>query len=198
MDKNNYTINGLNELNDDEFNLDLNNNDEDDLLLLKVKEPPSQLTSKSTNNCQIESNQKNDEEDEEDEIIKSQALFEATNSTSKNVVNSNNKLLSVRSKKDNVRKIKLFPIINISIFLVYSIKLKEQIKDLDCSITMSTQTSLELLAKSNTNKKEIIDDENNVCWDYSLDDLSKRFKNLGLQSDIIVKFKMEYYFKKVI
>ena len=63
---------------------------------------------------------------------------------------------------------------------------------------MSTQTSLELLAKSNTNKKEIIDEENNICWDYSLDDLSKRFKNLGFQSDIINKFKMEYYFKKVI
>ena len=66
---------------------------------------------------------------------------------------------------------------------------------------MSTQTSLELLAKSNKNQlksAEIIDEENNICWDYSLDDLSKRFKNLGFQSDIINKFKMEYYFKKVI
>jgi hypothetical protein len=63
---------------------------------------------------------------------------------------------------------------------------------------MSTQTSLELLAKSNANKKEKLDEENNYCWDYSLDELTKTFKNLGLQSNIIAKFKMEYYFKKVV
>jgi hypothetical protein len=63
---------------------------------------------------------------------------------------------------------------------------------------MSTQTSLELLSKTNANKKEKIDEENNDCLDYSLDDLTNTFEHLGLQSNIITKFKMEYYFKKVV
>jgi hypothetical protein len=85
MDKNNFTFNGLNDLNDDEFNLDLNNNDEDDLLLLKVKEPPSQSLKLTTGQTQLNNNkiQLNNDEDEEDEIIKSQALFEATNNPNK-------------------------------------------------------------------------------------------------------------------
>jgi hypothetical protein len=102
MDKNNFTFNGLNELNDDEFNLDLNNNDEDDLLLLKVKEPPSQLLRSTTSRTQL--NNKNDE-DEEDEIIKSQALFEKTKFSNKNSCDSNSKTNSRNlAKKENVNK----------------------------------------------------------------------------------------------
>ena len=205
----NLTIhNDLSCINDDDLNLDLGDDDEfikpqaqiatktdnnnnkndhdDDDFQFKIPDPIPQKKKnvENTEETHFQNNLEttldnlfdNDEEDEEDFLIRTQSFFSSTQSTSD--------CLPVNFCPPDP-----------DIFIQNPNVVQDSI--------ISTQSAGELMRKPNRtdvtiNLDNTIDEFNDfTVWKYSQSDLSKILSSMGLDSDLLKKYTLDYYHKKV-
>lgn len=178
---------------------------EEDELLFKIPEPISSNLGNSIQKIdkRLEATLDNifgaddfdDLESEEDFLIRTQPMFSSTQAVKE----------SINPENFNLNE-SIIPIdINIQIT---SSSRKKSSNDLNNSI-ITTQSASELLRKklqvqptNNLNTSiGTIENESNIddrtIWNYAQFDLDKKMANLGLDSDLLKKFSLDFYFKKV-